>query len=586
MGMRIKKSMIYRRIFSIYIIVIFFLLGSLDIYFIKKQLSNIKSNRVYINSKVTYDVNEEINKMNNSTNLIIKNMYNDSYIINDVINFLNMDGVSYLKHKLDRFASSNDYSYKGIESFIKDSFNINESLIDISVASYSREEVSSFNRLNQVKVKEKAKENKVDKLGENYDFSRIVSEKNIISYIREIRDPITLESKGEIICTYNLNVLKNIVRKYEEEYEVMILDNKGYVVFDSNREYEYEKYPYLSKVMKEGQEIELDKNYYINKALNTSTLMTIVKTPEVKITSLPIKFLGSLLLIDILLFVIAQGVLYIKLKRLSDRTDAILLAMGKVKNGELNISIPITNENDEINYISQNFNDMCKSLSEHIEKSYLAELNQKSAEMEALQNQINPHFLYNTLESIRMKAICNGDKEVGKMIYTLAFLFRNQVKEKNFITIKSELEYCEKYLEIFKFRYDEKFEYNVDCEEELLDNEIIKFTLQPLIENYFVHGISLENYDNKLTIVIRSEKKDVIISIKDNGNGISEERVKDLNNMLEKRIKLDESIGLLNVHERIAIRYGKDYGVKLINNEDKGIMVVVKLPCKEVDKDV
>lgn len=586
MGMRIKKSMIYRRIFSIYIIVIFFLLGSLDIYFIKKQLSNIKSNRVYINSKVTYDVNEEINKMNNSTNLIIKNMYNDSYIINDVINFLNMDGVSYLKHKLDRFASSNDYSYKGIESFIKDSFNINESLIDISVASYSREEVSSFNRLNQVKVKEKTKENKVDKLGENYDFSRIVSEKNTISYIREIRDPITLESKGEIICTYNLNVLKNIVRKYEEEYEVMILDNKGYVVFDSNREYEYEKYPYLSKVMKEGQEIELDKNYYINKALNTSTLMTIVKTPEVKITSLPIKFLGSLLLIDILLFVIAQGVLYIKLKRLSDRTDAILLAMGKVKNGELNISIPITNENDEINYISQNFNDMCKSLSEHIEKSYLAELNQKSAEMEALQNQINPHFLYNTLESIRMKAICNGDKEVGKMIYTLAFLFRKQVKEKNFITIKSELEYCEKYLEIFKFRYDEKFEYNVDCEEELLDNEIIKFTLQPLIENYFVHGISLENYDNKLSIVIKSEKKDVIISIKDNGNGISEERVKDLNNMLEKRIKLDESIGLLNVHERIAIRYGKDYGVKLINNEDKGIMVVVKLPCKEVDKDV
>ena len=78
--------------------------------------------------------------------------------------------------------------------------------------------------------------------------------------------------------------------------------------------------------------------------------------------------------------------------------------------------------------------------------------------MVALQSQINPHFLYNTLESIRMKAICNGDKEVGKMLYILAFLFRSQLKEKNVILIKSELEYCKKYLEIFKFRYDEKFE--------------------------------------------------------------------------------------------------------------------------------
>ncbi|MBZ9689298.1 histidine kinase [Clostridium estertheticum] len=580
--MRIKKSMIYKRIFSINMLMIFFLLASLDIYFIKKEVSNIKENSLYINAKVAYDVNEEINNINNSTNSIIKNMYNDNYIINDVVNFLNMDGVSYLKYKLDRFSSSKDYFYKGVESFTRSSFNINDSLSNISFVSYSRAETSSFNRLNQIKVKK----NKMDKLGENYNFSSIVCEKNIISYIREIRDPETLQSKGEIICTYDLDRLKNIVNKYEEKYQVMVLDNSGYVVYDSNNEYEYRKYPYFSKVMKDGQEVQLDKNYYINKALNASTLVTIVKTPKVKITDLPGKFFSSLFLINILLFIIVERVLHIKLNKLSDRMDAILMAMGKVKNGELDISIPITKENDEINYISQNFNDMCKSLNQYIEKSYLAELNQKNAEMVALQNQINPHFLYNTLESIRMKAICNGDKEVGKMIYTLAFLFRKQVKEKNIITVKSELEYCEKYLEIFKFRFDDKFEYSVDCEEELLDKEIIKFTLQPLIENYFFHGISLENNDNKLSIQVRRENEDMIIYIVDNGNGISKERIKSLNDMLEKRINLDESIGLLNAHERITIKYGKNYGIKLIENKDKGIMVVVKLPCKEADKDV
>ncbi|MBU3136900.1 histidine kinase [Clostridium gasigenes] len=580
--MRIKKSMIHKKIFGVYMIMIIFLLTSLDVYFINKELSNSKENSLYINEKVAYDVNEEINNINNTTNLIIKNMYNDKYITNDVIDFLSMDGLSYLKYKLDKFSSSNEYFYQGVEKFTRDSFNINDSLINVSFVSYSREEVSTFNRRNQIKVKE----DKIEGLGEEYKFSNIICKKNTISYIREIRNPITLESKGQIICTYKLDKLKNIINKYEKEYEVMVLDTNEYVVYDCNEKYEYEKYPYFSKVMEATEIIQLDKNYYISKALNTSTLLTVVKTEKIEIVNLPKGFFGSLFLIDIILFLIVQGVIYIKLKNLKDRTDKLLLAMEKVKNGELNIAIPITNENDEINYISQNFNHMCKKLNEHIEKSYLAELKQKSAEMVALQNQINPHFLYNTLESIRMKAICNGDKEVGKMLYTLAFLFRRQVKEKNIITIKKELEYCEKYLEIFKFRYDEKFEYSVDCHDEFLDKEIIKFTLQPLIENYFVHGIRLENDNNKISIQVRTEDEDMSIYIKDNGRGITKEKMESLNDMLKKRINLDESIGLLNAHERIVIKYGKDYGIKLINNKNKGVMVVIKIPCKEVDKDV
>ncbi|MBB6623221.1 sensor histidine kinase [Clostridium gasigenes] len=580
--MRIKKSMIYKRIFGVYMIMVIFLISSLDIYIIKKQLTNIKKNSLYINQEIAYDVNEEINNINNSTNLIVKNMYDDKYIINDVIDFLDVDGITYLKRKLDKFSSSNEYFYKGIEKFTKDSFNMNDALINISFISYSRDEESSFNRRNQIKVKE----NKRDYLGEEYNFSNIVCQKNSIRYIREIREPTTLKAKGEIICTYDLSKIRKIISTYEKKYEVMILDDNENVVYDSNDDYEYEKYSYFSKVMEAKEEVQLDKNYYITKAVNASALVTIVKTQEVKMRNLPKEFFSSLFFIDILLFIIVEGVLYIKLKKLSDRTDTLLLAMERVKNGELNIPIPITNENDEINYISQNFNDMCKKLNEHIEKSYLAELNQKSAEMVALQNQINPHFLYNTLESIRMKAICNGDKEVGKMLYILAFLFRRQLKEKNIITIRSELEYCEKYLEIFKFRYDEKFEYTINCDEQLLNKEIIKFTIQPLIENYFVHGIRLENDNNKLSIEIRIENKDIVIWINDNGAGIDEEKIKSINEMLKTRINFGESIGLLNAHERIVIKYGKDYGIKLINNKNKGVMVVIKIPCKEVDKDV
>ena len=343
--MRIKKSMIYKRIFGVYMIMVIFLISSLDIYIIKKQLTNIKKNSLYINQEIAYDVNEEINNINNSTNLIVKNMYNDKYIINDVIDFLDVDGITYLKRKLDKFSSSNEYFYKGIEKFTKDSFNMNDALINISFISYSRDEESSFNRRNQIKVKE----NKRDYLGEEYNFSNIVCQKNSIRYIREIREPTTLKAKGEIICTYDLSKISKIISTYEKKYEVMILDDNENVVYDSNDDYEYEKYSYFSKVMEAKEEVQLDKNYYITKAVNASALVTIVKTQEVKMRNLPKEFFSSLFFIDILLFIIVEGVLYIKLKKLSDRTDTLLLAMERVKNGELNVSIPIGNENDEIN---------------------------------------------------------------------------------------------------------------------------------------------------------------------------------------------------------------------------------------------
>lgn len=96
-------------------------------------------------------------------------------------------------------------------------------------------------------------------------------------------------------------------------------------------------------------------------------------------------------------------------------------------------------------------------------KSYLAEIEQQNAEMQALQSQINPHFLYNTLEAIRMKAICNGDREVGKMLYSLAVTFRSQLKEADVITLMQEMHYCKKYLELFEYRYQGKFRSSVEC---------------------------------------------------------------------------------------------------------------------------
>lgn len=151
--MSIKKSMIYKRLFIIYMLVIVFLIGALDMFFIRRVTTNNKENRAYINEKVAYDVNDELNKINNSNKLLVDSIYNNNYILYDIIDFLKMEKVEYLKKKLDKFSDSKDYFYNGIENFTKSAFVSYENLESISFISYSKNEENSFNRLNQISTK-------------------------------------------------------------------------------------------------------------------------------------------------------------------------------------------------------------------------------------------------------------------------------------------------------------------------------------------------------------------------------------------------------------------------------------------------
>lgn len=574
--MKIKKTMIYKRLLTTYIVVIILLITVLDAYFINKVLTNTNENLLYMNERVEYDVTDGIRRISNSSGVIIENLFNDGYITRDIIDFLNTNRINYLKNKLDKFSNSKECFYKGIEYFTRQSFISNSNLQSIVFVSKSRLEISSFNRSNQISVTPIESFNTYNKRSP-YDVS---FEKNTINFTRKIRNPINYNTEGDIVLTYNLNYIKNIIEKYDNKHEIFILDKDGYIVYDSTNKYEYDKYPYFS-IIKNSKELEKAEGKMC-KVMETPDFITISKVPKATLSKLSVNFYNSLILMDIAVFMLGEIIVYIKFKRFNNRINNILSAMKSVEEGNFNIAIPVTNEKDEVNYIAYKFNEMCKQLNSYIEKSYLAEIEQKNAELNALQNQINPHFLYNTLESIRMKAICNDDKDVGKMLYTLAFLFRKQVKDKNILPIRAELDYCEKFIEIFKFRYEDKFKFSIECEEELLQKQIIKFTLQPLVENYFVHGIRLEDNDNVLMIGVKKEKENVVIRIKDNGRGIPEDKINELNSSLERRTYIGQSLGITNVHERLVLNYGDDYGIRLSNNDDKGVLITVKLPYREV----
>lgn len=575
-----NRSTVYKRIFLINTLIVIFLIGSLDVYFVKKLIKNTKEAQFYINEKVVYDVNDELNKIYDHSTKLIKDIYSDGGMVRDIIDFLKMDTISYLKQKMDKLSSSSDFHYRGIESFTNASFVANDNLKEITFVSFERKEKSTFNRLNQIAVKDAD----IDEFYENGEILKSISDKGTISFIREIKNPIDLKKEGLIILTYDLDYLKYIDKKYDEKTNVLVLDDRGYVIYDSKEILDYKPYIYYDKIIQNGknQKVMLDEKYYIETMVSRGDLRAISTIKAKEIEKLPDTIVNSIIFIGLLLLITSQGISYFKLKSLSDRTDNILNAMEKVKNGDLDIEIPLTSDLDEINYIAENFNYMCKDLNKYIDKSYKAELEQKKAEMLALQSQINPHFLYNTLESIRMKAICNGDKEVGKMLYTLSFLFRKQLKEKNIISIDSELDYCKKYIEIFKFRYYDNFQFFIECDEELKNMQIVKFTLQPLVENYFVHGIRLEDTDNILKIKVLKEENNIIIKIIDNGRGIDDVKLYLINKNIKNRSYGGDSIGMINVHERIILEYGEEYGVSLLKTKEKKNIVMVKIPCREV----
>ena len=576
-----NKSKVYKKIFWINTITVIFLMLTLDIYLMRYLISNVKESQLYINEKILNDVDNELEYIYNHSLRIVNDIYTDDFVVEDIIKFLNADTINYLTQKLDKLSLSNSSYHIGIEKFVRSSFMSNENLKEIGFVSFNMNTKSVFNRSNQINVTKVNKEDFYSDVG----LLNILTDKNSISLLKEINDPINLETKGLMILTYNLEYLKKVLEKYDQKSNVLILNNIGYVVYDSDEKLGYEPYMYYEDVIHhdDDKKIMLNTLYYIKTYLNKDGL-TVISMMESKNIENLYGSIALIIFIALSLIFLSQLIAFFKIKNLGNRTNEILNAMDKVRHGNLDIEIPLTSDLDEINYIADNFNKMCKDLNTHIDKRYRAELELKKAEMISLQNQINPHFLYNTLESIRMKAICNGDKEVGKMLYILSVLFRNQLKDKNIITINTELKYCTKYVELFKFRYNDLFDFYIECDESLKDKGIPKFTLQPLIENYFIHGINFENSDNILKILISSINSDVIlIKIIDNGIGIDEEKRNLINHKIQNDIySNNNSMGIINVHKRILLEYGKGYGISLMTNDEGENIVIIKIPCKGV----
>lgn len=231
---------------------------------------------------------------------------------------------------------------------------------------------------------------------------------------------------------------------------------------------------------------------------------------------------------------------------------------------------------DEVQMLSESFAHMVIIIQQLMEKVKEEEITLRKAELKALQTQINPHFLYNTLDSIQWMCEREDREKAVEMVSALAKFFRISIsKGHELITIENEIEHAKNYLIIQKFRYSNQFAFHFDIEESIRSYYCNKIILQPLIENAIIHGMDAAIEDGVITIRAKETKEAVFLIVEDNGNGMSD---KQLRNILHCDGNKDYGIGLKNVNDRIHIYFGEQYGVFLESEMDEGTKVTIRLP--------
>lgn len=330
------------------------------------------------------------------------------------------------------------------------------------------------------------------------------------------------------------------------------------------------------------------KTLYVNdnKCLVTSYL--IANTDWYMTTIIPYKSILSkitsirndMILLMSVIATIAFSLAFYFSNSLSRRIAKIIKAMRQVHEGNLDTFIE-NSSMDEIGELIENYNFMITKMAILIEEQYKSGKNIKNAELMALQSQINPHFLYNTLDMINWMSYKNMNKEISSAVKNLANFYKLSLnKGKSIVPIKDELTHISFYVQIQNMRYSDRINLIIDVEPSISEYHIPKITLQPIIENAIVHGIlGRENAAGTITISSKLDNDDVILYIKDDGVGIPPERLATILSSDEVTTK-GNGYGLKNIDERLKLSYGEKYGLSFRSEYNIGSTVEIKIPAK------
>ncbi len=409
------------------------------------------------------------------------------------------------------------------------------------------------------------------------------NDKEVFSIVRAIRNPYDGKFLGLIKIDLTQKVFDKAIAtsNYSKGNKLYVTDKTGNVYYSGEKREQKFKVPPTEK-------IKIDQATFIvsNSTSDTTGFNVTGLVDEREFKKHAIELINSTLLISIisLFFSILMAIFFSD--KIVNPVRHLQKMMKKVQGGDFETRAKVFSR-DEIGTLSQGFNVMVSEINHLMKEVYETKLRQRDAELSALQSQINPHFLYNTLELVNMIALENNQFEISDIVSCLGRLFRYTVdKKEKPVLLKEEIRFIKAYLKIIRSRCGSKLKTELSIDPYLEYCLVPKLIIQPLVENAFQHGIN--EGEGKITIKAEKDNDFLVLTVEDNGIGIDSGLLEGLeqkiygeeghNEFLETFENTKKGYALRNVHQRIKILYGDNYGLSIDNSLPKGSRFLLKLP--------
>lgn len=421
---------------------------------------------------------------------------------------------------------------------------------------------------------------------EEYQLDWAVEQSAVFTYLYRMDLPV--DTAGEDLETILLvNLKTDLFREIFEEnngresFDYCISDRKGRIIVHTDREKEgtTEKLPWLN------QSAENEKGTMVADYRGQKMVACYAVSESVGWTAASMCPVSGLLAnvkrmqyftygITGLLLALALLLAMFFAQRITRPIESLTAAMKKAEEGDFSARIPVKG-NDEIQYLVSRYNEMELKIDKLIEENYKSEIRNKESEIMALNLQLNPHFLYNTLNVINLMALEEGELDISRMIISLSdmmqYTFRNK---QEMVCLLDELEWLKNYTYIMEHRFEGKFQVIYQIEENSLEYEVPKLLLEPLVENAIIHGFQKIDSGGILEISCEQKEDAIWLKIADNGQGMPEERLQEI---------LDgsgERVGIMNVKKRLALIYGEQAKFWMEASLGRGCRIFLVLPCR------
>lgn len=420
----------------------------------------------------------------------------------------------------------------------------------------------------------------------NIDFSIVNGAKDGESFylVRRVNRFENRELLGGVMVEVKWRMLNNIMELLDSEkaYTVLIADQQGEVMFSNNKDEPSSSVTKLIHQTGPGPGYIQNDDYYVfYNTIQPWGLKLIKIIPTELINQSANRTLQYGLIIGLLSIMVSILIAII----VAWRTSKPIVNLARSMSGFNlinNTNVQLSNRVDEIGLLELNLVNMSRRIREHIQTEYIINLEKRTAQLRALQAQINPHSLQNTLQLIGSMAFSKAPQEIYDVIRSLSQMFRYVVRDPNeLVTIQTEIDYLNNYLYIQKQRFESRIHSSIELDSMLTHCKIPKLTLLPIVENAFQHGLEKKSSDWVIKVSVQEIKDGIEIRVEDNGVGMNSEKLEELRARLHDQLDqvwATQSIGLGNVAARLQLHFGSQYGIEVDSQIDVGTIVMVRIP--------